>query len=969
MPDSSSLLFTLIDSGQPPAPGRFDFNTTMGLLHLQSVFDIIRLAKTEFIQQVAQYCDDDAGQAYDNACGYAAQLEFLHRERALSDESNTRNKRSLNSEAPTGPTYAALFKEDWSNLCETSSIAALDSPAAYLRALHLFALQVEKTGKGTGKRIVLEARRPTLKDMVIDSTSLTKQLPMLTIVNETLNKHLQPHLDRNTHLYSNKSVNEVLAMTRYPFELPFDLAHQQCLLGLSANKPSLGELNYRLSLKLPLGNSSENSYGVIQHPAYEGQLLLSGLSPEQITLLIEPLWTEQKSAFKNHYGSDETALTQLAHFMLKTGLSTDQVDELLARGKYRPQPSLNIRPALLGTDHTNLDGARFINTSGESTQRINLNTNRDGQVELLNTSTQRFDRMQRMIRLQRWLDLPFAQLDNLLFSAWRCETQPDQTFQVNDNTLRALGIYRHLNRCYGLKADEFSALLYRLPTHAIGNNDSLFDRVFNRGQLLNTPFELDGLPLETDATDIATQTAIFQICAGLGLSHTAESYGVVAAGARHYNGALNKDLITLSSFYRQTRIASLFGLSVMECAQLAELLGDASTKEQWVKPSLRRSGQNSPADFLDLLMQMDWAVNWLKRNGTTVQQLRYQLLLKKSTPYTSKVKEQLKLLEELHKECLARRLTPEDIEAINLPKDLVNKLPHAEFWSCLIARGLIRELPLLPPQASLEVLKNAISVAINFHVVLSVEPARNTQLKEHVKRQLEPVLMSAYQRLQPLRVRIEQLFKDTSHGNDAEQALRRTFKNVTYLLGRTLDQPFTLRRFKKLLLSIPDAETTLQLPLTRQTLQAFLDHPHWLDNDNTQHSMLNFSFSTLFLFKEFNHCINAYGLTQDALLSYFELSNPTPLVGESVDLSTQSNTFLAGMLAWDTHEIEVLTNLLPLRRVRCMRELEWLMRGHEIAKATGLSCTTLLMATDLHAQIASADWVLVGKAVIAAQKQ
>lgn len=104
----------------------------------------------------------------------------------------------------------------------------------------------------------------------------------------------------------------------------------------------------------------------------------------------------------------------------------------------------------------------------------------------------------------------------------------------------------------------------------------------------------------------------------------------MAAGARHYNGVLNKDLTTLSSFYRQTRIASLFGLSVMECAQLAELLGDASTKEQWVKPRLRPSGQNSPADFLDLLMQMDWAVNWLKRNGTTVQQLRYQLLLKKA---------------------------------------------------------------------------------------------------------------------------------------------------------------------------------------------------------------------------------------------------------------------------------------------------------------------------------------------------
>ncbi|MFP3515635.1 Tc toxin subunit A [Pseudomonas sp. SIMBA_077] len=969
MPDSYPLLHTLIDSDQPPSPGRYDFKAAMELLKLQSVFDIIRLAKTEFIEQLAQYCDDDAGQAYDNACGYAAQLEFLHRERALSDESNLRQKRSVNSEVPIGPTYAALFKEDWSNFCETSSITALDSPAAYLRALHLFAMQVEKTGKGTGKRIVLGARRPTLKDMVIDSKSLTKQLPMLTIVNETLNEHLQLHLFRNVGLYNNKSVNEVLAMTRYPFELPFDLAHQQSLLGLTANTSGLGELNYRMSLKLPLSNASANTYGVVQHPAYEAQFLLSGLSPEQITLLTEPFWTEEKSAFKTHYGCDGTTLIQRSHFMQQTGLNTDQVDELLARGKYRPQPSSNIQSALIDTDYTALCGARFINISGDSTPRIDLVTNHKGQVELLNISAQRFDRLQRMIRLQRWLDLPFAQLDNLLFSAWRCEIQSDETFQINDNTLRVLGIYRYLNRCYGLKADEFSALLYRLPVHAIGNNDSLFDRLFNSGQLLTPPFELDGMPLEPDATDIVTQTFIFQICAALRLSHTAESFGIVAASTRHYNGALKKDLTTLSSFYRQTRIARLFGLSVMECDQLAELLVDKSTKEQWVKPSLRPYDPNSLADFLDLLMHMDWAVNWLKRYNINVQQLRYQLLLEKSKPYTNTVKEQLKRLEELHEDCQTRRLTPEDIEAANLPKDVASKLPHAQFWGSVIVKGLIKNLSKLPPQASLQLLKQSVSAAVDQYVELSTEPELNKQLKTRVKLQLEPVLMSAFQRLQPIRARIEQLFKETGHANDSEQSLKRKLKYVTYLLGRTLDRPYSLQRFKDLLLLIPDAENTLQLPLTRHTLQAFVINPHWLDNENSQSEMLNLSLSTLYLFQAFNHCINAYGLTQDTLLSYFEVSNPITDVGESVVLSKQCNTLLGAILAWDSQEVEVLANRLPTRRVRSMRELEWLMRGHEIAKATGLSCTTLLLTTALQAKIASADWVMVGKAVIAAQKQ
>jgi len=132
-----------------------------------------------------------------------------------------------------------------------------------LRALYLFAQQVETTGKGTGKRITLATRRPTLKDMPIDDQSLNRKLPLLTIVNEVLSGHLGIHLNRHPDKYKFKSVNDALEKTRYPFELPFDLAHQQALLGLTGNKPALGELNYRLSLTLPLGHTATNNYGVI----------------------------------------------------------------------------------------------------------------------------------------------------------------------------------------------------------------------------------------------------------------------------------------------------------------------------------------------------------------------------------------------------------------------------------------------------------------------------------------------------------------------------------------------------------------------------------------------------------------------------------------------------------------------------------------------------------------------------------
>ncbi|MGP5448850.1 Tc toxin subunit A [Pseudomonas helleri] len=906
MPDSLPLLHSLIDPPTPPAEGRHDFKQTMAALKLHSVFDIIRLSRTEFIEQVAQHCDDDAGLAYDNACGYATQLEFLHREQASLSAGELRHKRSPDSETDAGPTYAALFKENWSAFCEASSIAALDSPAAYLRALHLFAEQVEKSGKGTRKRNTLAIRRPTLKDMVIDNSSVSRQLPMLNIVNETLNEHLQTHLTQNSDVYKSKSVNEVLAITRYPFDLPFDLAHQQCLLGLTDNKPRLGELNYRLSLSLPLGQLPSNAYGKVHHEAYEAQRLLSELSPEQQTLLTEPFWTASKSAFDAHYGSGETELNKLAHFLQQTGLASTQADELLARGKYLPYLSKNTPSAPINTDLTHFYGVCYVNGTGSnSSTRLDLKANENGQIVLMNSTVERFDRLQRMIRLQRWIKLPYAQLDNLMLSARLCEENPGVTFAINDNTLRVLGVYRYLNRRYGLQAEEFSALLYQLPVHAVGNIDSLFDRVFNQGQLNEHPLQLDNSPLNPDATDIATQTVLYQICAALGLSNTAESLGFVVERTQQINGYLKKDLTTLSAFYRQTRIANLFGLTVMECAYLADMLGAANTSEQWVKPGLRISGSNAPADFLDVLMQMDWAVNWLKSNGSSVQQLRYQLLLS-NAPQNSLISEQLKKLGELRDDIKARLIPQAEIEALNLPvanartkaKAKLNpgpKVPLAPHsWSNLIALALIRGQPQLEPQASLSDLKRGLSLVISDHVEFDTDTKIDQQLKDKVLQDLEPLLLPAYQRLQPVAEHITQLFKDSSHVSDTRLLLKLRFKFATRQLIGALGRPHS-HGLKHLLLLLPDADSSLQLPLTREALQLFLQKPHWLDNHNDHHSMLKLTLSTLYLFQQFNHCITTYAVTQDVLLKYFEVSNLEPATGDTALLAADCNKLL-GML-------------------------------------------------------------------------
>lgn len=70
--DYSPLLDLLIDSRPGREHDRGRFKAALLALDLYSVFDIIRLSRNVFIDRLAEYCDDDGGQAYDNAAGYAS---------------------------------------------------------------------------------------------------------------------------------------------------------------------------------------------------------------------------------------------------------------------------------------------------------------------------------------------------------------------------------------------------------------------------------------------------------------------------------------------------------------------------------------------------------------------------------------------------------------------------------------------------------------------------------------------------------------------------------------------------------------------------------------------------------------------------------------------------------------------------------------------------------------------------------
>ena len=860
----------------------------------------------------------------------------------------------------SGPTWTDLFKDNLNACCEPAALAAVDSPATYLQALYSFALEVEKTGKGTQDKITLEQRRPTLKNLVVDAESTTRQLPLLTLINEALQAPVEVYLNKNRPLYGERTAHQVLAYLRYPFELPFDLAHRQCVLGLAGNKPGLGELNYRISLKLPYSAQAESKYGIVHQGVHVAQPLLTLLSPAQQDLLTDNSdWkvtgTELGNLYIKHYG-DSKPITEQQQFMRHTGLTTQQLHELLAQGSFRPGRSKNVMPNATQRARDSNVGARFINDVESNGQQpsMGLGTDASGQNHLQNTTAQRQDRLQRMIRLQRWLDMPFADLDTLLYSIMGCEGRPTtEPITINENSLRALGVFRYLNRRYGLKSQIFSAWLYQIPVHGSGQAPSLFDQVFNPAHGLDPVLALDNQPLDLKITE----PTLYRVCGALGLEDTPQSLGLLKTRTQQHFTSPRRDTRTFSSFYRQATLPALFGLSVMDCDHLCQLLGGKVYRQYLVKPRLRKSGRNEPTDFLDVLMHLDWAVTWLKDSGISVQQLRQQLLpddLPLSAPLQQRIGQLDKGLHSLHRYLLNQAA----IDNLHLPQP---DEPLAFAWNVLLAKALLKAEPLLPEQPNTENLAKSVESLVDEKVTMSQDIERDKALKATVKERLKTQLSAAYSQLRPFREEIEQLLKETSLAGEAAHLLSLIFRQVSRAFANALGSKMPRDNLKHLLLLFPGIEAELQLPLNREALLVFLLNPLWLDAELSEGSTLKLTLGTLYLIQRFNQFSQFYEVSHAALLNYLELANRPPADSGPSPIHEQ----LARMMGWIPDEIERLISHLPNNAVRSMAGLDWLMRCHDTARMTGLSAEMLLMATGLTATSSSDNWQKVASAVLA----
>ncbi|WP_409519016.1 Tc toxin subunit A [Pseudescherichia sp.] len=238
---------------------------------------------------------------------------------------------------------------------------------------------------------------------------------------------------------------------------------------------------------------------------------------------------------------------------------------------------------------------------------------------LNNLSDARMDRINRMVRLQRWLGLSYEETDLLLSACIRAQGADNPGYSLNADTLRMLGAFRHWQQKYHVSAFQFAAVLSQITPYAISPAVPFLDQVFNSPSLFDEPFAITGATVSyTDTTGDSART-VRQICAGLDI--TQAQFRVLADKVAAQLGDASArtfplTLATVSALYRLVMLPRWLGLSFADGVALCSLLGqDDSVWTTLAGEPLLSATDSGEGDILDILMALEAAAQWAKEHS------------------------------------------------------------------------------------------------------------------------------------------------------------------------------------------------------------------------------------------------------------------------------------------------------------------------------------------------------------------
>lgn len=947
----------------------------------------------------------DARELQDQAITRAVVVSRLFREQRLSSSIHVavRAESGIKGMMPV-PSYGQMFDPNWADQCPPGAIEATNSPVAYLADLYREAVRIESSSTESHK-VSLAARRPDLPGLMLDHTTLNRVEPTLVLVNEVLENSVLSYLKGIGQ--GKKLVDDVLLEARYPMALPYERYQQQIahVLGqknlLPGSAIRCADKNYPY-FKEPGVHSSRSDDALQQD---------SGLGPEQQSLLLEapyfpdlasgtregedeeePLRINPRSRmiepqsgdrlvfFKRHFGEDNfNALYDTKTFCRRTGLSSDELDSLLSIGQYAPNKSVNGLPQAGLIDGATF-GSVYINGGKAPCIGIEAVTETDsaGNVVVLshnlsNCSFDRFDRINRMVRLARWLNLPFDQTDRLLCAAISAENRPQaDAWYIRSDTLRALGLFQSMRASYQISADDFATLLGGLSLCSRGKELSQFDQVFNRQALFPAPLILDDTEFDITPATEARRRRLDHMCVALGMSH--ETYRFCASVIQQAQGGatLYWSNQVVSAFYRLSRLSRLLKVSTIELIALLELMGNGASHQVAklagipVLATYKEPGNNDTVstlqalvDFHQWVIEHKWDVGVLCRLGLPA----VTKLIATDTEYN--------LLQHISQQLHAALITPSSFAEIGADAASDGKVPID--WFKALA-SFIDSSPVSGVQSSKGLVK---------YLYPETDSSFETALSETIKRLLEEE-GTADQALQAklvnmiMRARgiqeallMEGLGTYLSVSADAAkqllawvganryQVLKEVLR-VAPAIGNPSAQPLAI---DDEVLRILDALSkrallTLHLGLSPALVALFIREPKWFGLPDSE-----LSFPCVYTLSQYAQILRLSEQGEDQLLDYFRLINTfwpsqdippgheghAALVANRKLIRDSAACKLAICLRWGVGEVlKVAAHINPEHGVIfTLRELDLLVRVRLFGQQVALDAQAVLALGNL----------------------
>lgn len=893
------------------------------------------------------------------------------------------------------PTYNDLFRPDWANHCPTDAIEATTSPVAYLADLYREAQKIEQSGRtedGQQNRILLSDRRPDLAGLWLDHSALERVEPTLVLVNEILETSARHYLES---FGDERSLDDVLLDVRYPTTLPYERYQQQINYTLQRKERLPGDVIRCTDpaypyFKEPGVHSLLSDIALVQDtgfgPVQQGILLEAPYFPEfdpeqepeqplalarinPRTRLLETSGTDPEHFFKTNFGEgDVLRLLDTQTFCLHTGLKTEELESLLSVGAYAPYSSVNF----ISSDEVPVDGAVFgsVYVNAGISPAMAIETTGDAETgpshRIVNWSHDRFDRLNRMIRLARWLKLPFDQVDRLLVASIGAERKTSN-YLITTDTLRALGLFQSLRTRYKVSADDFAALLQGLAVHGRGKQPTQVDQIFNSQALFPIPLILDGQAFSITPGNDAERRKIDHLCAALGMTFEMYRFTAKVIEQAYAGEPLRWNAAVVSAFYRLVRLPHYLGLTTIEALALLELLdnGGSQLVSKLAGPTHIASYQTSGnTDTLSVIHALVEASVWLAEHKWTVGQVCRIVLPALTKPVASEA--ELNLLKQMHSRLAAALISDSSFAEIGAPQTRVvvdvddqgiEKISSVAIdWfdelkefieagdTIPAARGLVKYLKGETEENYEAALSGTVAQVLErFDLPIEGLHAQLCNMIMRARGAQEALLMEGLAGYLDSSVELVKVLLFWAEGNRYQLLME-----VLRIYGQAgnTSGPLQLAIGDEVLLVLDNlvkrAAVTTHLDLSPAFVDQCVLQPQWFGLDD-----VGLSLQTLYFFTQYASTVRLSAQPEERLLDYLQLINTLwdkALEGDKRLIRDSAANKLAGFLDWGVRQVLAVASYLNPEDgvIFTLAELDLLVHTCRLARQTDLDAEALL---------------------------